>query len=508
MKKFKDMSAKKNLAKRTWQTAWLIPALLPFAQAAESSDALEQAQVAEKQKNYSEALEHYRTAFQDASSHEQAALGTARVFVSMGKREEAQQVLDRSLAESPFSVSARLARAEFFRQGGDLKAAEADLSILERFKPDSLEVKEQRAYIAIERKNYDRGVTFLGAVLKKNPENDLARLRRAQAYVQWGKLEQATPDFVQLSERLPDNAQVQVTLGEHYVRLKQYKQAETAYQFAMTLEARSAPLHEKIGDLRAKQERFDDAIASYQTAVQTDPRLVSAGGKLAELYMQKGKTDEAEKEWTRQHQMAPGFMPASQGLVAVWNSTGKHGMAGSFLKNHVSKFPEQHWAKVELAKLMVKVDDFDGAERLISKLPQEYRTTQVDVGLVSSYIEKNKGNIQTAIAVLEKLDDNVPGDARVQYNLGLLYEELGDLPNAREWFGTIKKNSPLYGRAQIASALILEKAGQIQGAIEALKAVTAPEYREEIALKVSTLEGALRQPASVAPTVAPVKGNE
>ncbi len=106
--------------------------------------------------------------------------------------------------------------------------------------PDYLSPVFNLGLVNLKSENIDEAISAFSTVLKKDPEYTVAYKTRAQAYLAKGSLEAAAGDLVELTRRVPEDAQAFALLGNVRAKLGQKEAARTAFCKAKALGLESA----------------------------------------------------------------------------------------------------------------------------------------------------------------------------------------------------------------------------------------------------------------------------
>lgn len=156
------------------------------------------------------------------------------------------RAIDSGVLGPDAAVKALLARAAIhlhhLNRAGD---AADDIDRAAAIAPDDLRVLEWRGIVALRLKSYGRALASFEAMLKRDPNQESARLGRAHAMLGLKRYREALPEFDRAVKRRPEMGQFYMYRGQAYEGLGQRDAAirdyRTAYRRAPNLaEARQA----------------------------------------------------------------------------------------------------------------------------------------------------------------------------------------------------------------------------------------------------------------------------
>lgn len=150
-------------------------------------------------------------------------------------------------------------------------------------------------------------------------------------------------------------------------------------------------------------------------------------------------------------------------------------------------------AKSNLALVLWKKGDLNGAAAILEEVIKDFRTTTVYGSL--GYLLILKGDLEKALSFnLEAYDYN-PSNAVILDNLGQTYYLICDYQKAEEIYGKLIPSNPAFPEAYFNYALVLEKLGKTDAALKALKKSLDYKFtflstvtREEVEAKLKELE--------------------
>lgn len=235
------------------------------------------------------------------------------------------------------------------------------------------------------------GVEHLEEMVRENPQDPQARVALAQYYFENGLYEKAIEQSQQLLAAYPDNDNALFVLGMSYIQSEQTEAAfEPLLQFAAI--RRESPLARTdmvletalyfLGQSYVETDQPDKAIELLQEALLINAADADAMYQLGLAYAMQGRHEEAVTQYEEAVRFVPNFIEAYQGMIA---SYGAMGMA-----DHVT-----YARGMEAFSL------------------QDYETART--------------HLETAAA-------NLPDFAPAFVGLGLVQEQLGDLPGAQANF--------------------------------------------------------------------------
>ena len=98
--------------------------------------------------------------------------------------------------------------------------------------------------------------------------------------------------------------------------------------------------------------RLEEAVEEYRKVVKLDPHHEEAHYNLGVVYDRMGRTEEAVKEWMTTLEINPVRLEALLALGLAYQEKGETGEAGRFLKEAISKYPQDSLLKYHLGEVL------------------------------------------------------------------------------------------------------------------------------------------------------------
>ncbi len=259
--------------------------------------------------------------------------GLAQTYNAMGRKEEAQALLNRIVASDPKRTGDSILLGEILLQSGEYDKAAASLNRAERMRPDArselllaltyqrqrhwdeakriLEIAKKRspnnpevlrslAGFYRETGNYNAAISALKEI--HNPTPDV-RAELAYTYQLSGKPEEAARLYAEAATAAPRDLNLQLSAAQAQLGAGAVEAAEKFAKRAAAVDPDYYRLHAINGEIARIAERNDDAIREYQEAIRSLPSAAPEGVlypiqlhmNLMELY-QRVQDDSAAKQ--------------------------------------------------------------------------------------------------------------------------------------------------------------------------------------------------------------------
>ena len=159
------------------------------------------------------------------------------------------------------------------------------------------------------------------------------RLRLAGVYEAKGLNDLAVKEYKEALGRDGKNPAVYFSLGNLYMKMKDYKEAETNFRAALALEPQNPSFHNNLGWLYMEKGDAGKAKEEVREAARLDPRRIYIYlDTLGVIQMRGGDYTEAEENLIEASRLIPaeekaGIEEIYSHLIELYNKTGEEGKA-------------------------------------------------------------------------------------------------------------------------------------------------------------------------------------
>lgn len=229
----------------------------------------------------------------------------------------------------------------------------------------------------------------------KDRAGDFESYGNALALASANRLAESNSFLEKLGEKLPDVADIRISLGVNYQRSGQYAEAAREFKRALEREPLNAKAHFDLATCEVHLHRPDEAISELQAALALEPWYTRAAELLADVYVQKKDYARARARWQQlllvdpanyvshynlgvlatmnrdwgeaQQQLLsalhtdPGSAEAHNTLGSLYLQRGQLEQSRSELEKAIRLQPEFAWAHYNLAIVAKKQDKWDEA---------------------------------------------------------------------------------------------------------------------------------------------------
>jgi len=212
---------------------------------------------------------------------------------------------------------------------------------------------------------------------------------------------------------------------------------------------------------------FKKGMEYTKTIIELYPDDPRAYNNLGFYYQQQGQYEKAIKEYKNALRIDPYLMLTYGGLVwAYLDNLGLIDSARIWSDKMIKAGPENPWGYFYLGSTYVSINNLERAEVEYLKARDLDPNMSLNLHRLGN-VYRLQEKYETAIEVFEDILDHRPGDADAHYNLGVIYNLLGDTENARSHFLVYKKwaeylldVSPYKPSSFIVNGLVLTHLGE------------------------------------------------
>ena len=182
---------------------------------------------------------------------------------------------------------------------------------------------------AYRNRDYDGALQAYQAAIAINPNSSETQLKIAEIHFQRQDYEKARDAFAALLKLDPKNVNARNYLGYVHENLNNYKAAARAYEAALKLNPHNLYTLNHLGLAYKQLHRLDEAEAVLRQALALDPKSARKESKnthnyLALIYLERGETGEAIAEFRESIRRFPDDVWARQQLAAIYEDEGRY----------------------------------------------------------------------------------------------------------------------------------------------------------------------------------------
>jgi tetratricopeptide (TPR) repeat protein len=302
--------------------------------------------------------------------------------------------------------------------------------------------------------------------LAKDADSPFIHRRIANSLVRQGNPTQALVHAQRAFELEPEDDLTRLFLGQLYRLSRQFAEAE-----AVLLDADGDPRGEQAAMLlyQINLERDSSkAIEIAQWLIERDENSTAAYGMLAKAHERMGNPQEAEKALRTALSIDPTNVRIFSQLARLAREQGDIDAQQAIFREVLENHPHHLATLMALADVQIGDNDSEGAIQTLKEIQQHYPDAwRVIERLGFVYYEAER--FEDAAAQFERFLTSKPGNGEVTFFLGIVRRRLGDDEAAADAFKMVSTDSDHYAEARTQLAVLYERAGEFDRALEELQ---------------------------------------
>jgi tetratricopeptide (TPR) repeat protein len=386
----------------------------------------------------------FKTAADLAPVGSPARVKLADFYILSGNRDEARNILVEITQKAPdFAPAWRLLAELSFAQGKLDETAKA-LDALLKKNPGDLDGMLLRGRLYLAKRETSQAIQQFQAVLKAEPRLAIARYHLALAQIQAGSLEQAKADLAETLRTAPNFVEAILLLAQLNLQSGAVGPAIDGLKKLITTQPRATGAYALLGTAylaRREPAQAIDIARKLQSVSPKDPR----GPYMAGLgLVAQGKRTEARREFEAALELAPGWLDPLAQLVSQDVADKRAPAAIARIQQQITAVaPRSATHQSLLGQTYQAAGETNLAEAAFRKAMElEPRWTEPYIRLGGLYA--STGRYDEALA---KLKDAIKNDPQNQVALmlaGVMYEQKGDVAEARGTYERLLAMNPRF----------------------------------------------------------------
>ncbi|OKO82362.1 hypothetical protein AC629_23875 [Bradyrhizobium sp. NAS80.1] len=224
-------------------------------------------------------------------------------------------------------IMAHFRRAMFYRQKGEIGLAIADYDQIIEHDPGNLNVRLQRAFAHVARRDTDAALADYDKVVELDPTAVYAHLGRARIYQTKGDIDRAIADYDQGLRIHPDNVIAHVDRGLAYNVKGEPDRGIADCNRAIEISPQDGAGQFCRGQIYLAKGDNKLALAEFDRAIGLNPKYINALFQRAITYVIEGNFDRAVEDYDRILQINP------RDARAYFHPARVHWQSASFAKS-------------------------------------------------------------------------------------------------------------------------------------------------------------------------------
>ena len=455
------------------------PAPPPRAVQMRIYELLKLGKVAQAKKEYDDALTYFNAILELDPTFAEAHFRIGTTYVYMKKYDLAIKEIKASLALSPGNIPVEFSLASVYKMANRMEDAIAlyqkiiDTARRPQFKIQAQQRLDQVKKILEERRlAAERALRKLEEAVAQNPGDIALMLKLAERYIKHDKLDRAEQIYHQILELDPNNPIAHLRLAEFHFKAEEFDAAfdeleALFHHFPTGITGRAAiDLTLKLVN-KPKNLNSERAGQLLQTAVEAAPNNTPLRTALGIYYQVTKAYEKAEEQFRRAVELEPDNALTHANLASIYVDMGKAPLATQELEKVITLedqggiSPRNRKALValyiKLGTALIKNGEMaQGNKAFEYALAGDPDNADLLAQIAEAYFSINA--IPYAIKHFEKAAELAPDNPKINYYLGIIYDEAGELDKAIDAYSKlvgVKSQSEKLNAEEVANKLAL-----------------------------------------------------
>lgn len=409
------------------------------------------------------------------------------VLINEGKASDAVNALQYAVRDSPRDLFLQYWLGRAAQANGNNDLAESSFLEVQKLNPGVLSAEEELARISMQlgdmslladvadktihaAPRFAQGYVWRAIAELNHSESDKAEQdlqtaisvapHDALGYLELGKLRISQKRFPEAADLLeqalqydPDSVEALRLLVSYDLFQKQPDKALARINQQIAKRPRNSGFYDLLAQLQLENKNVDQAAATAQKAMQLNPADNEAVGLYAQTALLRGQTGTAIATWQQWLNAHPGDAAATVTLGMLEEAGGNKGEAESDYRKALELQPHQALAANNLAYLMLQNGENADVALSLAQIARQGMPNSPNTADTLAWAYYYKGTYGFARDLLEDAVKAQPGDATMQYHLGMVYSKLNDKGDAAMHLKkaiSLQPNSPAAHDAQAA----------------------------------------------------------
>jgi tetratricopeptide (TPR) repeat protein len=407
------------------------------------------AQLAARQGRLDQAVEFMKSAIEKAPEQPVLKKELALIYMKQGNEKEALDMAKKTLSQDPDEIDALIVAASLWQAAG---------------------------------KN-DSAVRAYEKVIAKAPERENIYLILARLYLRAGQFQKAADLLEGFVKNFPGNYTGFYYLGKSYSGLKQPEKAIGAFQKCLAIEPGLMEPRAALIDIYSRQGKDQEVVAQYEAVLENDPQNVAAALELGIIYENKGLSEKARPLWLN---LVARTGPDSEVIKAVTRfflARKRYQDAKTSLSAMLKVDPQNPDLNYLAGATFYLTDDNKKALEYFQKVTAD-SDFYPDAMIHQAIIFNKEKNTLRAVKLLETAMAKADSEGKVSLipYLSAFYQEQQHYQQAADLLAQGLAIDPENIELHYELGVLYDKMGNSQGAVEKMKEVIekAPEHADAL----------------------------
>jgi tetratricopeptide (TPR) repeat protein len=216
-----------------------------------------------------------------------------------GEFKSALSISSQLITSDPTNASYRILQARIYLQLGNYDETIKNCYEALKYDKNNGAAYYLRGEVGLRTGSYGGAVIFFGKAMKYSVDPDvyfMAGVKRAEAYIQLRRYEEAYQDLLEAYEYAPSNMKVLLALSDALIQLEKYNEAIYTLNKIIAIDTAQVESYILLGELYLNNNnQLDLAYKNYKMAAQLQPNNIDVLNQLGEICYEKNEFDNGMK---------------------------------------------------------------------------------------------------------------------------------------------------------------------------------------------------------------------
>ena len=340
---------------------------------------------------------------------------------------------------------------------GEPNRAYQELQRSVELEPTNYAARVDMANMLIAAKFYSQAKEQLDVLTDKQPNNPDVHVAVANYKDHQGDLGGALQEMQKAISLDPNRAPTFLNMAMLQLQAQQFDAAEASFKKAVSLDPKSMDGQMALGGFLQARGRLPEAEEQFKHAISVDPKNPDPRSALVRLYMVEGKSGDAES-FLRQTKTDLSDVPAGYRMLGdFYFATGDLDKAVTEYQSVHKDHPKDVQTKKNYIQLLILKNRLEEARKLNDELLKAAPSDN-DALIFRGQINMRDGHLDDAVNALQTALKADPGNAVAHYQLGLAFDQQGNLARSEsEWREAVRLKPDLTDAQRALAAVSIRK---------------------------------------------------
>jgi cellulose synthase operon protein C len=393
----------------------------------------------------------------DPNVRKQKYFESGQRFFEKSRFREAAIQYSNAIQVDPRFADAHYRLALTYLRLGEVNRGYQELQRTVELQPDNYAARVDIANMLIAAKFFKEAQEQLDILTAKQPSSPDVHMALANFKARQGDLPAAMLEMQKAIALDPNRSEAFLNYAIMQIQAQQYDAAEASLKKAITLDPKAMNAQLALGSFYQSRGRFPEAEEQFKHAVTVDQKNPDPRSSLVRLYMMEGKKPEAEA-FLQQTKRDLSDNPVGYRMLGdYYFANGDLDKAVAEYESLHKEHPKELQTKKNYIQLLILKNRLDDARKLNDEIlkasPQDNEAL-----IFRGQIKMRDGHLEEAISALQAALKSDPDNGVGHYQLGLAFDQQGNLSRAEtEWRDAVRLKPDLMEAQRALAAVSIRK---------------------------------------------------